>query len=135
MRHKLTPKSVEPLDREALEAFLDNQIKNVEDTIIEDYSFSTFGFTDIFKNGFQLTNGFKTVNVEIISSEDNYLTLSHNKYLDIVEKWDPKKLDKSYKDDESIDLLNDVTRNDDYTKFYRETDAENIMTYNEPEQE
>ena len=88
----MTPKSVEPLNEEALRAFLDNQIKNVENTIIEDYSFNTFGFTEIFKNGFLLTNGYKSVNVELMASEDNYLDLAHNKYLSVEEKWNPKEI-------------------------------------------
>ena len=129
----MTPKSVEPLNEEALRAFLDNQIKNVENTIIEDYSFNTFGFTEIFKNGFLLTNGYKSVDVELMASEDNYLDLAHNKYLSVEEKWNPKGLGKSFRDIESLDLLNAVNKNDGYTKYYRQADAEKIMTHNEPD--
>ena len=51
-------------DDAGLRDYFDNQINNVENSIIKDYSFSSFPITDLFKNGFELTNGYKSVKLD-----------------------------------------------------------------------
>lgn len=78
-----------PIDEPKITNYVE-ELKNKEGSIIEDYSYISYGLNDVFENSFELSNSYNKVMVNIFAVDQNLISVSGDKYLSLKQKWIPE---------------------------------------------
>lgn len=60
-----------------------------EDSIIEDYTYISYGLNDVFKNTLVIRSAYNEVMVNIFAVEENMLNVTRGAYMSVKNKWIP----------------------------------------------